>query len=159
MALVHRVSTNPLLACVDYLWLADGYAQPHAHERFLVRRLRRSRPHSPAVRYAIRQFQSADAVPSVGSVRDQIGVSAQRFIEVFRTEVGLSPKRFARLARFRRVLGCVDRAEEVDWADVAVSTGYFDQAHFIHDFRQFAGVTPSGYLRHRTSLNHVRVVD
>jgi Bacterial regulatory helix-turn-helix proteins, AraC family len=58
-----------------------------------------------------------------------------------------------------RVLLRIEKAADVDWADLAVSTGYFDQPHFIGDFRQFAGVTPSAYLRHRTSPNHVRIPD
>jgi AraC-like DNA-binding protein len=63
------------------------------------------------------------------------------------------------LTRFRRVLGSIDPAEGVDWADVAVAAGYFDQAYMIRDFRQFAGVTPSAYLRRRTATNHVRIPD
>jgi AraC-like DNA-binding protein len=46
---------------------------------------------------------------------------------------------------------------DVDWANVALSSGYFDQAHFIHDFRAFSGINPSTYLRQRTSRNHVSV--
>ena len=258
MVRIHRVSTKPLSAYVDYLWLTDGYGQPHAQELvlpepcmtlvvdldderadairmygvrshplvlgasqplrlmaahfrpgdgfpfvacpagelhnldvslttfwpgeiaelrerileaqtdgerfhelecFLVRRLRVSRTGSAAVRHAIRQFQYPGRAWSVGSVRDQIGISAQRFIELFRNDVGLPPKLFARLARFRRVLGCVDTADEVDWTDVAIAAGYFDQAHMIRDFRQFAGVTPSAYLSRRTATNHVRIPD
>lgn len=71
----------------------------------------------------------------------------------------LPPKLFARLARFGRVLQRIDTAANVDWADLAVSTGYFDQPHFIGDFSQFAGVTPSAYLRYRTARNHVRIAD
>jgi len=128
-------------------------------ERFLLRRLRASRPYHPAIQYAIRQLQYSDAASSVADVRDQVGMSAERFIEMFRKEAGLSPKLFARLARFGRVLQRIDTAADVDWADLAVSTGYFDQPHFIRDFREFAGVTPTAYLRQRTSRNHVRIAD
>ena len=127
-------------------------------DSFLMQRLRSSRPPSPGVNHAIRQFQGADPASSVASVRDQLGISAQRFIEMFRGEVGLPPKVFARLARFRRVLQRIDTAADVDWTDLALSTGYFDQPHFIGDFRQFAGVTPSAYL-HRTARNHVRIAE
>ncbi len=128
-------------------------------ESFLMQRLRASRPCSPGIHHAIRQFQGAGPASSVASVRDQLGINAQRFIEMFRREVGLPPKVFARLARFGRVLQRIDTAGDVDWADLAISTGFFDQPHFIGDFRQFVGVTPSAYLRHRTARNHVRIAD
>jgi AraC-like DNA-binding protein len=121
-------------------------------ERFLMQRLCASRRYHPAIHYAIRQLQYGGAACSVASVRDQVGMSAERFIEMFRKEVDLPPKLFARLARFRRVLQRINTAADIDWAGLAVATGYFDQPHFIGDFRQFAGVTPSAYLRHRTGI-------
>ena len=84
---------------------------------------------------------------------------SRRFIEIFRNEVGVTPKAFSRVRRFQHVLGRVERATEVDWTSVACSCGYFDQAHFIHDFREFAGVSPSIYLRYRASRNHIAVHD
>jgi AraC-like DNA-binding protein len=105
-----------------------------------------------AVRYAVTQLGRQRAV---ASVVDEVGLSQRRFIELFRNEVGVTPKAFSRVRRFQRVLGAVEDVQDVDWAEVALSAGYFDQAHFIHDFRDFAGVSPSTYLTHRRSRNHV----
>jgi len=95
----------------------------------------------------------------VEDVTAQIGLSSRRFIEIFRNQVGLTPKLYCRIRRFQRVLAAIDDASDVDWTGVALKCGYFDQAHFIHDFRAFSGVSPTMYLRHRTHRNHVAVHD
>lgn len=128
-------------------------------ERFLLERLHKMRDRHPAVQYAIDTIGHSAGATSIASIVERIGLSPRRFIATFRNEVGLAPKVFCRLVRFRNVIGQVRHFETVDWADVALACGYSDQPHFIHDFREFAGVTPSGYLRHRTSsANHIRVV-
>jgi AraC-like DNA-binding protein len=76
---------------------------------------------------------------------------------VWQHGVGLTPKVFARLARFRHAMRRIHTATEVDWTDIALASGYFDQPHFIRDFREFSGVSPSAYLRYRTAYNHVRI--
>jgi methylphosphotriester-DNA--protein-cysteine methyltransferase len=113
----------------------------------------------PAVQYAVAQLGDSSRPRPVASVVDDIGLSQRRFIEIFRNEVGVTPKAFSRIRRFQHVLGSVEHASEVDWTSVACAHGYFDQAHFIHDFRDFAGVSPSMYLRHRASRNHIAVHD
>jgi AraC-like DNA-binding protein len=96
----------------------------------------------------------------VGSVTEDIGLSPKRFIQVFQDEVGLKPKLFCRVRRFQQVLHAISLGQEIDWADVAIDCGYFDQAHFIHDFRAFSGLNPSEYVARRTEhLNHVPLVD
>jgi AraC-like DNA-binding protein len=127
-------------------------------ERFLLERLHEARERHPAVQYAIDTIGESHGTASVASIVDHTGLSARRFIAAFRDEVGLVPKVFSRLARFRRVIDELRDADAVDWADLALDCGYFDQSHFIHDFRAFAGVSPSAYLRQRTaSANHIRV--
>ena len=127
-------------------------------ERFLLQRLHKSRDRDPAVQYAIDTIERSGGAASIATIVDRTGLSARRFIAAFRDEVGLAPKVFCRLARFRRVIGALRAADQVEWADIALDCGYFDQPHFIHDFRSFAGVSPSMYLRHRTSnANHIRV--
>jgi AraC-like DNA-binding protein len=127
-------------------------------ERFLLARLHEARERHPAVQYAISTIGASEGATSVASIVEHTGLSARRFIAAFRDEVGLAPKVFCRLTRFRRAITQLREVSSVDWADIALDCGYFDQAHFIHDFRAFAGVTPVTYLRHRTSsINHVRV--
>ena len=64
----------------------------------------------------------------------------------FHETVGLSPKAFANLTRFRRALDAARKSEHASWADIAAAVGYYDQAHLIAEFRTIAGVTPRELL-------------
>jgi methylphosphotriester-DNA--protein-cysteine methyltransferase len=110
----------------------------------------------PAVALARAQICRAPHIATVGRLVDRTGLSQRRFIELFRDQVGLAPKAFCRVRRFQRVLESVHRKSAVDWPQVALDGGYYDQAHFIHDFQGFSGLTPSAYLAQATEhLNHV----
>jgi AraC-like DNA-binding protein len=130
-------------------------------ERFLCCQVLRSRPPGhPAIRYAVDVFQKKAGAVRVSSVSNRVGLSDRRFIELFRREVGMTPKLYCRVSRFRAVVSSLGSTMAVDWAGIAAACGYYDQAHLIHDFREFAGVSPSAYLTHRTAgPNHVRVVE
>ena len=87
---------------------------------------------------------------------DAIALSPKRFIERFKADVGVTPKRYCRLLRFQRVVTNAHRGGATDWAELALACGYFDQAHLIHDFREFSGLTPTAYEARRTAFqNHV----
>jgi AraC-like DNA-binding protein len=76
----------------------------------------------------------------------ELGWSRKNFTAQFRAGCGVAPKVAARLARFERVLaGCGHG--QVDWSDLALRAGYFDQPHLIRDFTAFAGMTPTEYAR------------
>jgi AraC-like DNA-binding protein len=110
----------------------------------------------PAVNFALQQFCRSHQPPSVSRVVDQVGFSQRRFIQLFCDEVGLTPKLFYRVSRFQKMIHAAHARSEVNWADMALDCGYYDQAHFIHDFQSFAGITPSTYLKQRTPhVNHV----
>ncbi len=112
--------------------------------------------HHPAVAYALKEFQGKPGIRTIAEVSSQMGFSAKRFIQVFSQEVGLTPKLFCRVRRFQRVIRGLAAGRSVEWADVAVEGGYYDQAHFIHDFNAFSGINPSTYLAQRTEhQNHV----
>lgn len=109
-----------------------------------------------AVAFARHEFLRHPDRASVRSVLGQIGLSSRRFIELFHQQVGLAPKAFGRVCRFQHSLQRVHRARNVEWVQLALDCGYYDQAHFIHEFREFSGLTPSDYLARATDhLNHV----
>ena len=128
-------------------------------EQWLIERATdRLRKH-PAVTFAMRAFCSGP-FGSTAQIADKTGYSQRHFIELFRNEVGLRPKQFRRLYRFRSVIEAVQGRTNVDWTDIGLSAGYFDQAHLIHDFREFSDLTPEQYLKFRTPfINHVRLPD
>jgi len=111
-----------------------------------------------AVGFALGLFRNILTAPAIAEVSDEIGISSRRFIQLFSNEVGLTPKLFCRVRRFQQVLQQIHRGGEPDWVDIATSCGYFDQAHFIHDFKAFSGINPTTYLVQKTEhLNHVPI--
>jgi len=112
----------------------------------------------PAVRFALREFLRVPHGRTIAEVTDRLSLSPRRFIQAFGDQVGLTPKLFCRIRRFHEVVRLVHRAERIDWAEIALSCGYFDQAHFIRDFRAFSGLNPSSWAAQRGDyLNHVPI--
>lgn len=128
-------------------------------EALLAQARRAAKPleRRPAVCFALSQFQAGN---SVAQVTDSLGLSARRFVQVFSDEVGLTPKLFCRVKRFQNALGLIQNGKVADWTDLALTCGYFDQAHFNHDFRAFSGLNPTTYLASRSEYpNHVPLLD
>jgi AraC-like DNA-binding protein len=131
-----------------------------ARERFRIlenalrSRLRGHLEHHPAVSLALDGFRANHSRGVVRKLARDAGLSDRRFIDVFRSEVGLNPKLFNRIERFQRVLARVDRVAEPEWDRLAVEHGYFDQSHLIRDFLEFSGFSPADYLRRLNALRH-----
>jgi AraC-like DNA-binding protein len=83
----------------------------------------------------------------VNAVAVELGVSERHLRRVFRETLGISPKAFARLARFHHALRAAGDGGNAGWASIAGAAGYYDQAHLIAEFRAIAGVTPRALLR------------
>jgi AraC-like DNA-binding protein len=75
------------------------------------------------------------------------GVSRQHLTREFRERIGLAPKLYCRLARFRAGLAYVGSPARIDWARAAADMGYADQSHMIAEFRRFSGLTPEALVR------------
>ncbi len=96
------------------------------------------------VLWALRRIREREGAVSIGALRERTGWHRAKFTTLFREQVGVTPKRFARLQRFRRALGMV-RSGGAPLVDVALACGYSDQAHFNREFRELSGFAPGEY--------------
>jgi len=113
--------------------------------------------HHAAIAFALEEFNNDSGLQSSAAVAEKVNLSQRRLIDLFRNEVGMTPKLFCRVQRFREIVETIQPLETVDWVDLALSFGYTDQSHFIHEFREFSGLRPSEYLPLRTEhVGHVK---
>ncbi len=115
-------------------------------DRFLARRLLDARPLSADVVRAWQRLQETAGRVEIGALAGELGCSRRHLALQFRRQIGLPPKTIARILRFNRALRLLRREPEQRWAEIAHDCGYYDQAHFNRDFREFAGATPTEFL-------------
>lgn len=112
----------------------------------IAARITQAKPASPGVSWALRHIRASYGNVSITGIAERLGWSRKHLVSQFREQVGLPPKTYARVARFSRAMAFVRRGEELRWTDVAHACGYYDQAHFIRDFSEFAGVSPTRFI-------------
>jgi AraC-like DNA-binding protein len=98
------------------------------------------------VRCAWHRLVASRGRSSIASIVQEVGWSQRHFIAQFKHEIGVSPKVFARMLRFGRVVRAIRAGQSADLADLAIVSGYYDQSHLNRDVREFAGTTPGELL-------------
>jgi AraC-like DNA-binding protein len=127
-------------------------------ESLLLAMFRDRLARDPRVDFALNRFALRADMSTVREVACETGWSERRFSQVFREQVGLTPKVWCRLRRFQRALHQLHSGVEVRWAEIALDCGYYDQSHFANEFRAFSGVDATAYSAHRTQwVNHIAV--
>jgi AraC-like DNA-binding protein len=106
----------------------------------------------PRVRRAVSRIQGTGGRASVGDVAAEVGLSTRQLERAFRSDVGISPKEVARVARLHRAAACIG-AGESSLAATAYRVGYHDQSHMTREFRALTGVTPAVYATERTGIH------
>jgi AraC-like DNA-binding protein len=96
------------------------------------------------VERAVAFLERAGGLVDVGDLAREAGMSERQFRRVCLAKTGLTPKFLARVLRFRTAAARVENSRAVD---LALDCGYYDQAHLIRDFREFAGRTPGQEAR------------
>jgi AraC-like DNA-binding protein len=149
-ATVERIWGRPAVAELrDRLTVADA---PHEMltllEEELMRRLRET-DGLELVRRTSSVIAATHGAVAISDLGVAAVVSSTYLAKRFKEVIGVTPKRMARSYRFTATMLAIDFAAPIDWGDVAAGAGYFDQAHFGHEFREFTGLTPTRYVEVR----------
>lgn len=97
------------------------------------------------VDYALQLLQQPVSHP-IQKIARRLQVSERHLENQFRIQVGLTPKTYSLLVRFKRIEQQLRKLSTVRWQDLSFADEYFDQNHFIKDFKRFTGLTPTSYL-------------
>lgn len=100
----------------------------------------------PAVGYGIREIISAPSLVSIKKIVQKTGYTHKHFISMFNKYVGLNPKQFLQIIKFQQAIRAIENCKTINWTHLAIDCGYYDQAHFINDFKKFSGFNPSSYI-------------
>lgn len=112
----------------------------------LAAKLAAADPPPADVDWAWRRLAGTRGRVRVVDLAAELGCSRKHLAVRFREHVGLPPKLVARMMRFRHASDLIDTTAGGGLAELAVTCGYYDQAHLDRDFRDFAGTTPTAYL-------------
>lgn len=130
--------------------------QSEAFMRSYMSIFRRIRPMDKSnliVRHSMNLIFRAKGNVSVQALADDTGYSPRYLNQCFRSEIAMSPKQFAKIIRFQSVLNMI-HSENKRLTDIAAALGYFDQAHFIKDFKECTGYTPKKYQQYLKKENY-----
>lgn len=112
---------------------------------FLLEQLRKRSPHFTTMHTAVQGVIATKGMINVQQLASSYCLSPRQFERKFKELSGFSPKKYARIIRFQAALMEYDHKHK-SLTDIAYECGYYDQSHFIHDFREFSGYHPKQYF-------------
>jgi AraC-like DNA-binding protein len=116
-----------------------------AARQWILGRLRVQHCVDEPVAWVADQIRQRHGDVSIATLRDRVGLTKSRLASTFREQMGVTPKLYARIHRFRRVVTRL-REPSASLGALAVESGYYDQSHLTTEFRELSGLTPGEYL-------------
>lgn len=127
-------------------------------EDFLLGQFQSQMNIDPCVSFAISEMTERPDAVNIARMNGKIGYSQKHFTQMFRRQVGVTPKSFLKIMRFQKAVRTIDEKPDLDWGRIALECGFYDQSHFINDFKHFSGFTPEHYATiHTHYQNYIPV--
>jgi AraC-like DNA-binding protein len=100
-----------------------------------------------AINAAIEAIEHHQGRIAIDQLALSLGMSRRHLERKFKERIGVTPKQLCRNLRFKNVYKNMEASPRIDWVDVAISCGYYDQAHLINEFKHFTGTSPDKYFK------------
>ncbi|MDN5204782.1 helix-turn-helix transcriptional regulator [Fulvivirgaceae bacterium BMA10] len=132
--------------------MKDIYSASNDAERvkrvkdFLLKRLCENKNDYTSIDKAVRLIRSSKGQMSLEEIGEKTGFSKKQLERKFLTTVGTSPKVFSRISRFLHICKNLEEQNGKILTQLAYECGYFDQSHFIKEFKEFSGFTPKAFF-------------
>lgn len=129
----------------EYLTVKERF---HAFEKRLLQILggRGLNDSDSFISSALRIIQESKKDMSIKELVDKFGISHKHFLRKFDTQFGTNPKMFDRINKFQKAIHLIHNSELVHWTRLAYECNYYDQSHFIREFKYFSGVNPVNFF-------------
>ena len=101
------------------------------------------------VEHAIKVIEKAKGQVKTQFIAQEVCLGIKQFERIFSKHVGLNPKKYAGIIRCQNVLQMKKKNEGANLYQLAFDAGYYDQSHFIHDFKSFSGLSPRDFFNNR----------
>jgi len=121
-------------------------------EQFLLRQVQKKDIQPNFLDWAANAIVSSKGTISMDNLMENVFMSNRQFQRQFLKKVGVSPKYYARIRRIGTLCNELVHSESVDWPQLFYAYGFYDQAHFIRDFKNFMGTSPEKYWKNNTEL-------
>lgn len=99
------------------------------------------------INYAVDEINRNHALISIENLANKVNLSKRQLERKFNDEIGLTPRDFIKVVRFQSVLWAKQKNKDISLTNLAYTCGYYDQAHFINDFKSVTGFTPKEYFK------------
>lgn len=84
---------------------------------------------------------------NIKEISHKVGYTNKHLNDLFKNYMGISPNKYRRIRQFQKSVNMLGLAHNVDLQEIAFLSGYFDQSHFVRDFKEFTDFTPTEYLK------------
>ena len=143
---LHDLINNESIELEDKLFNSPNNRQRITHlENFLIKKLIHN-DEFERVEYALEIIENSKGQIKAQDIAHEVCLGIKQFERTFSKYVGINPKKYASIVRFQNVIQMRRKHDNSSMFQLAFDNGYYDHAHFIHDFKSFTGLSPKEFF-------------